>query len=73
MLKLALPTSAGALEPYALVHQSSPFAQPTVTPFNRTVYAAAHVVVDPLRMRDPWDAAPAVDWDATLAFRAYRG
>jgi len=39
--------------------------------FNRTAYAAAHVVVDPLRMRDPWDAAPAVDWEATLAFREH--
>ena len=45
--------------------------QTTAAPFNRTVYAAAHVVVDPLRMRDPWDAAPAIDWDSTLAFREH--
>ena len=24
---------------------------------------------DPLRERNPWDTRPAVDWDATLAFR----
>jgi hypothetical protein len=71
MLKLVLPDENGALQPYALVHESPPFAQATAKPFNRTVYAAAHVVVDPLRIRDPWDAAPAVDWDATLAFREH--
>jgi hypothetical protein len=71
MLKLTLPNSDGALQPYTLVHDASPFAQAKATPFNRTVYAAAHVVVDPLRMRDPWDASPAVDWDATLAFREH--
>jgi hypothetical protein len=27
------------------------------------------VVIDPLATVDPWDASPAVDWDATLAFR----
>ncbi len=38
-------------------------------PFTRTAFAAAHVVSDPLRERSPWDTRPAVDWDATLAFR----
>lgn len=47
--------------------------QPPTTPcrFNRDVYAAAHVVIDPWRTADPWDPAPAVDWDATLAFREH--
>ena len=36
--------------------------------FPRTVYAAAHVVADPRRQAEPW-RVPAVDWDATLAFR----
>jgi Protein of unknown function (DUF993) len=40
-------------------------------PFNRTVYAAAHVVIDPLATLDPWDASPRIDWDATLAFREH--
>jgi hypothetical protein len=35
----------------------------------RTAFAAAHVVSDPLRERNPWDTRPAVDWDATLGFR----
>jgi len=39
--------------------------------FNRTVYAAAHVVVNPFATVDPWDASPRVDWDATLAFREH--
>ena len=36
--------------------------------FPRIAYAAAHVVADPLAMTNPWPK-PAVDWDATLAFR----
>ncbi len=40
-------------------------------PFNRSVYAAAHVVIDPLATVDPWDSSPKVDWDATLAFREH--
>jgi hypothetical protein len=38
--------------------------------WNRVAYAAAHVVNDPLAARDPW-IDPAVDWDATLAYREY--
>ena len=45
--------------------------QGPAVPFNRTVYAAAHVVIDPLATADPWDASPTVDWDATLAFREH--
>ncbi|WP_254879111.1 dihydrodipicolinate synthase family protein [Streptomyces sp. NA04227] len=37
---------------------------------SRLVYAAAHVVVDPRRDTSP-DEPPAVDWDATLAFRRH--
>jgi Protein of unknown function (DUF993) len=39
-------------------------------PFNRVVYAAAHVVVDPLADADP-SARPVLDWERTLAFRSY--
>ncbi|MFI1351132.1 dihydrodipicolinate synthase family protein [Streptomyces lydicus] len=35
---------------------------------SRTVFAAAHVVADPLADTTP-DGPPALDWDATLAFR----
>ncbi|MBM3604252.1 MAG: dihydrodipicolinate synthase family protein [Alphaproteobacteria bacterium] len=38
--------------------------------WNRTAYAAAHVVADPLANVDPWMGV-AVDWDRTLAFREH--
>lgn len=44
-----------------------PAPQATGT-WNRTAYAAAHVVTDPLADCDPWIDAP-IDWDRTLAFR----
>jgi len=37
---------------------------------SRIAFAAAHVVVDPLRTREPL-TAPVIDWDATLAYREY--
>lgn len=70
-MQLALPQPDGTLRPYSLVHPTAPFANVQRGPFNREVYAAAHVVVDPLRLHDPWDSAPAVDWDTTLAFREH--
>ena len=39
-------------------------------PWNRTAYAAAHVVCDPLADIDPW-LDTAVGWDRTLAFREH--
>lgn len=50
-------------------------AQPVDSPppphhFNRVAFAAAHVVADPLSKRE-LDARPALDWDATLAFRRH--
>jgi len=39
-------------------------------PFNRVAFAAVHVVSDPLAVRDPW-LAPAIDWDATIAYRRH--
>jgi hypothetical protein len=70
-VQLTIPQADGSLGSYALVNPTPPYADVKAGPLNRTVYAAAHVVVDPLRMRDPWDSAPAVDWDATLAFREH--
>ena len=65
---LTLPTYDGTLAPYAL--QGTPLIPraPRVA-LTRTAFAAAHVVSDPLAERSPWDTRPAVDWDATLAFR----
>lgn len=65
---LNLPTAAGALEPYRLSGDPLVPRAPRV-PLTRTAFAAAHVVSDPLRERNPWDTRPAVDWEATLRFR----
>ena len=66
-LKLELPTANGTMTDYVL--KGIPIAAPTRPPtFNRIAYAAAHVVSDPLRDIQPW-GAPAIDWDATMAFR----
>ena len=65
---LTLPTYDGTLAPYAL--QGTPLTPraPRLA-LTRTALAAAHVISDPLAERSPWDTRPAVDWDATLAFR----
>ncbi|MGL4278944.1 MAG: dihydrodipicolinate synthase family protein [Albidovulum sp.] len=65
---LILPTSDARLEAYALTGTPLVPRAPRV-PLTRTAFAAAHVVSDPLRERNPWDTRPAVDWEATLAFR----
>ncbi|MFP5478518.1 MAG: dihydrodipicolinate synthase family protein [Alphaproteobacteria bacterium] len=65
---LTLPTADARLEPYRLTGTPLTPRAPKV-PLSRTAFAAAHVVSDPLRERNPWDSRPAVDWDATLAFR----
>jgi hypothetical protein len=65
---LTLPTADGRLEPYDLTGTPLIPRAPQV-PFTRVVFAAAHVISDPLRERNPWDTRPAVDWDTTLAFR----
>lgn len=65
---LNLPTADGQLERYTL-RQDPLSARAPEVPLTRTAFAAAHVVSDPLLERDPWDGRPAVDWDATLAFR----
>lgn len=70
-MKLLLPTPERGIEAYTLLtQQAAPTAVPA-TPFCRTAYAAAHVVVDPLRAADPWDATAPIDWERTLAFREY--
>ena len=66
-LQISLPTRGAASLPYTLV--GTPVVrQITVPIFNRVAYAAAHVVSDPTREVTPL-GRPAVDWDATLAFR----
>lgn len=46
-----------------VVEKRGPFAK-------RVSFAAAHVVVDPLRTAEPM-VEPVIDWDATLAYREY--
>ena len=67
MPTVQLPATDGSLEVYEM-GPASPFPL-TGPPIEiRTVYAAAHTVMDARGSRDPWDE-PEVDWDATLAFR----
>ena len=65
---IRLPQADGSLKPLQLKAEPIVPSGPVRT-FNRDVYAAAHVVIDPLATTDPWDQSPVVDWDATLAFR----
>jgi uncharacterized protein DUF993 len=67
MPTVQLPAADGSLE----VYEMGPASRFRLTgpPIEiRTIYAAAHTVMDARGSRDPWDA-PVVDWDATLAFR----
>ena len=65
---LILPNRSNTLEPYRLIGTPLIPRAPKVA-LTRTAFAAAHVVSDPLRERNPWDTRPAIDWDATLEFR----
>jgi hypothetical protein len=67
-MKITLPSYSNAFETYTLTGEPLPIRAPSV-PLTRTAFAAAHVVSDPLKERSPWDTRPAIDWDATLAFR----
>ncbi len=67
MTDVLLPTADRGTEHYTLTAGPSP---DTDMAWNRTAYAAAHVVADPLADVDPWLEA-AVDWDCTLAFREH--
>lgn len=68
-LSLTLPSADGAAARYTLSGTPAPIPS-TRGGFTREAYAAAHVVADARRQRDPW-SAPAIDWDATLAYRRH--
>lgn len=69
MPTLKLVRSDGTLYDYKLAHE--PLAAPPHDRFRtRVAFAAAHVVVDPLRTAEPITSA-VIDWDATLAYREY--
>ncbi len=69
---IRLPLSSGALSDYTVVN--TPVLAPKMPAgghaFNRVVYAAAHIVVNPLADNDPWLDRD-IDWDKTVAFREY--
>ena len=65
--QLVLPDGDGSQNTYRLIGTQTP--RPASPPqFNRIAYAAAHVVSDPLKDARPWND-PAIDWNATMAFR----
>lgn len=68
MPSLLLPRSDRTLSRHAL-SMRAPFA-PLVRNWNRVVFAAAHVVADPLAGVDPW-LTPAIDWERTIAYREH--
>ena len=67
MPSLRLPTTDGGLAAFEMSPPSS-FPERAQGDFPRVVYAAAHVVADPLAGDDPWARSP-VDWERTLAYR----
>lgn len=68
MTTLLLPAGDGKLERYTL--QSPALGDlPPRPAFDRVVYAAAHVVVDPTAESAPWQGRPAIDWERTIAYR----
>ena len=64
---IKLPDSTGRLSSYTLTGTPLTISKGPKT-FNRVAFAAAHIVVDPLKGGDP-SGAPIIDWDRTLAFR----
>ena len=67
---IRLPRTDGTLHEYTL-RAARRWAPPVPgAHYNRVAYAAAYVVADPLAAADPW-IQPAIDWDATLAYRSY--
>src|SRR5881394_2229113 len=64
-----LPRADGGIAPYTL-RAPVAWSRPATPIRCRVAYAAAHVVCDPLADVDPL-GEPAIDWDATLAFRRH--
>lgn len=69
MAQVNLPNGDGGTEAFAL---SAPRDFPAYDggALPRIAYSAAHVVADPVADNDPW-LSPALDWDATLAYREH--
>lgn len=67
-MSIVLPNASGDLSEYTIVNKTPKNLENTGV-FNRTVYAAAHIVVDGTKDWTPSDNFPAVDWDTTMAYR----
>ncbi|MGE0279807.1 MAG: dihydrodipicolinate synthase family protein [Rhizobiaceae bacterium] len=68
-MKIDLPDANGKLVRYSLI--GKPIETATFDRnFNRIVFSAAHVVVDPFTASDPTGPA-VIDWDKTMAFRRH--
>ena len=69
MTIIHLPNQTGQLELYHL--KGTPITPARLSDTaSRVIYSAAHVVADPYSATDPYGRA-AVDWEATLRFRAH--
>ena len=56
---------------YNYIPVGEPLVPPPISRFeSRIAFAAAHVVLDPVRTAEPF-THPVVDWEATLAYREY--
>jgi hypothetical protein len=69
MATIELPAGDGTLQTFS-TSKPRDFPARANRPFNRIAYSAAHVVADPLSDADPW-LEPAIDWDATIAYRRH--
>jgi hypothetical protein len=72
---MTLGTSVKLVRPNGCTYNYTPKNEPLSPRLHvrfemRTAFAAAHVVVDPLRTAEPL-TQPMLDWDATLAYREY--
>jgi len=65
---ISLPTETGSIETYRL-REPTQFEVNT-NPKCRSVFAAAHVVADPLA-ENCLGASPVIDWEATLSYRQH--
>lgn len=70
-----MQTSVKLVRPDGSTYNYTPSHEPLASPQGvnfetRIAFAAAHVVVDPLRTAEPL-THPVVDWDATLAYREH--
>lgn len=67
-MHLKLPNFDRRLVSYSLSHNNPRQVIRGAAPRSRVVYAAAHIVCDPLADASPV-GRPAIDWDTTMAFR----